>query len=67
MPISSETREALAEIERRVYDLDNAIYELAKAQGLKGNPNGTYWIMKEATKVHGLLRKLEMLCENVCY
>ncbi len=67
MTISSETREALAEIERRFYDLDNAIYELAKAQGLKGNPNATYWIMKEATKAHGLLRKLEMLCENVCY
>jgi hypothetical protein len=67
MSISNETRELLAEVERRFFELDNAVYELAKAQGLKGNPNGVYFILKEQYKAHSLLRKIEQICENVCY
>jgi len=41
MSISNETREALAEIERRFYELDNAVYELAKAQGKRATPTAS--------------------------
>lgn len=66
MSMSSESAEAFAEIERRFYELDDAIYKLARVQGLKGNPNGVYWILKEATKLHQVLRKLDRLCDNIC-